>query len=430
MPIRSAKRALHDLIAGIGHACERGRLHARLGRSAIIVLTMSVGILAEALASLERGSRVALATVVATRGSTPQKVGARVLVRPDGSTSGTLGGGAVEAEVVREAGGRLDGSQPVLREYALATATDEWGLACGGTMVVFVEPLDGGALPWLRAVTAAAAGGEPVALVTVLEGRRPGARLVVRESEVEGDAGDPPLVGEATALGRRVLDREEAELARLAGCGLFAEAFGAEPLLIIVGAGHVGKALAALGKLLHLRITVIDDRPEYASRTRFPEADRIIAAPVGEALTRLGLTTRAAVVVAMRNHDLDYEATAVAIRTPAAYVGLIGSRRKAMLVVERLLADGVPPDRVRALRSPIGLDIGARTPEEIAVSILGEWITLRQGGHATPLRLGDDLFTKAAARSNTEASVRASDGVESGQPLPGPRHGGASPEPS
>lgn len=370
---------------------------------------MSVELFRRALERLEGGGRTALATVVATSGSTPQKVGARLLVTGGEGAAGTLGGGAVEAEAMREAAARLGGGEPVLREYALSTGTDEWGLACGGTMVVFIEPLRESALGWLRDVAGAAARGEPVALVTLVGGPRAGARLLVREGEAAGSLGDPVLEREAAELGRRVLAREGAELVAVAGTSLYAEAFAPTPALVVVGAGHVGKALATLGRFLGVRVTVIDDRAEYASRARFPEADEVIAAPVGEALRRLRVAPGTAVVVAMRNHDLDYEATEAALRTPARFVGLIGSRRKAILVAERLLAEGLAAERVRALRSPIGLDIGARTPEEIALSILGEWIMLRQGGRGAPLQLGEELFAKAAARAGTAGAARRPD---------------------
>jgi xanthine dehydrogenase accessory factor len=367
---------------------------------------MSLAILREAWARISIGERVSLATVVGTRGSTPQKEGARLLVRGDGGSLGTLGGGALEAEASREAGLRLGWGGPILREFALSTATDEWGLACGGTMVVFIEPLAEPAAGWLRAVTDAAAAGEALAVVTLLEGGTAGARLLVRErGEVSGSLGlDPAVDAEAAMVGRRVLERERPELVQVGGQRVYAEPFGPTPALVIVGAGHVGKALAGLARLLDVRVTIVDDRPEYASRERFPEADDIVAAPVGEAVDRLRVGPRTAIVVAMRNQDLDYEATAAALRTRAGYVGLIGSRRKAVLIVERLLAAGADPERVRALRSPIGLDIGARTPGEIAVSILGEWIMVRQGGAGTPLRLDDALLAKAAARPASAAA--------------------------
>jgi xanthine dehydrogenase accessory factor len=160
----------------------------------------------------------------------------------------------------------------------------------------------------------------------------------------------------------------------------------------------VGKALSGLARALGVSVTVVDDRPEYASRERFPEADRVVAAPVAEALGWLSIGPATGIVVAMRNQDLDYEATAGALRTPARYVGLLGARRKAILVTERLVADGFPIARIRALRAPIGLDIGARTPEEIGLSILAEWLMVRQGGTGSALRLDEGLFEKASGR--------------------------------
>ena len=369
---------------------------------------MSIDVLREAARSIGEGGRVALATVVATRGSTPQKVSARLVVKDRGGVLGTLGGGGVEAEAVREARACLESGAPALREYALSTATDEWGLACGGTMLVFLERLEPSALAWLDAALRAGAG-EPVAVVTFLEGDAAGSRLVVGESRSEDgeDLDASSLAAQTRALGRRALAREPAELATLGDVRSYAEPFGAEPALVVVGAGHVGRALAALGKFLGLRVTVIDDRAEYANRGRFPEADRVIAAPVTEAIERASVTSRAAIVVAMRNQDLDLAAVAAAVRTPARYVGLIGARRKAILIAERLAADGVAPERIRALRSPVGLDIGARTPEEIALSILGEWLMLRQGGSGAPLRLDDALVAKAIGRpSPTDALPR------------------------
>jgi xanthine dehydrogenase accessory factor len=359
---------------------------------------VTVEVLREAVRLAERGERAGLATLVGTRGSTPQKVGARLLARDGQRLAGTLGGGAVEAEAVREAAQAAVGGSCGLREYVLSTGVDDWGLACGGTMVVFVEPLDASALTWLRPVIEATDGREPLAVVTALDGPVSGARVVVREGGVAGSVSDPAFMDAATDLGRRVLAREAPEMGGEAGAQLYAEPFGPPPALVIVGAGHVGKALAGLARFLGVAVTVVDDRPEYASRERFPEADRIVAAPVGETLGWLPVGPGTAVVIAMRNQDLDYEATAAALRTSARYVGLIGARRKAILVTERLVADGFPLERIRALRAPIGLDIGARAPEEIAVSILAEWLMVRQGGTGSSLRLDDRLFEKAAGR--------------------------------
>jgi xanthine dehydrogenase accessory factor len=251
---------------------------------------------------------------------------------------------------------------------------------------------------WLTPVLEAAEGHGAVAVVTALDGEAAGARVLVSEGETVGALPDAALTVAAVELGRHALEEEAPELRASEGTRLYAEPFGPPPALIVVGAGHVGKALAGLARGLGVSVTVVDDRPEYASRERFPEADRVVAAPVGEALGWLPIGSATAIVVAMRNQDLDYEATASALRTPARYVGLMGARRKAVLVTERLVADGFPIERIRALRAPIGLDIGARAPEEIAVSILAEWLMVRQGGTGSALRLDEQLFEKAAGR--------------------------------
>ncbi len=359
---------------------------------------MSLEVLRAAAARIAAGECLGLATVVATRGSTPQKVGARLLARDGARVAGTLGGGAVEAAATEDVWRAAVDGAPAVREYALSSATDEWGLACGGTMVVFVERVDAGAREWLDPVLAAAAGDEPLAAVTVVSGAGAGRRLLLRDSGVTGAVDDPALLAEAVALGRRVLARESPELADVGPVRLYGEPFGPPPALVIAGAGHVGHALASLGRFLGVHVTVVDDRAEYATVERFPDADRVIAAPVPATLAALPIGAATAIVVAMRNQDLDYEATLAALRSPARYVGLIGARRKAILVAERLLDEGVPAERVRALRAPIGLDIGARSPSEIAVAIVGEWIMVRQGGTGAPLRLEDALFAKAAAR--------------------------------
>jgi xanthine dehydrogenase accessory factor len=165
-------------------------------------------VLRDALTGVRRGARIGLATVVATRGSTPQKVGARALADADGRRlGGTLGGGAVEASALQETGQAIRDGIPRVREYQLADGVDDWGLACGGTMVVLAEPLGPEAEPWLRAVAEAGSDPEPVAVVTVVPGA---ARFLVRDGGASGP-GDDPALGEAVvALGRRVLAREAA----------------------------------------------------------------------------------------------------------------------------------------------------------------------------------------------------------------------------
>jgi xanthine dehydrogenase accessory factor len=262
-------------------------------------------------------------------------------------------------------------------------------------MVVLIERVPPGGVPWIPAALAGADGEAPVAVVTALDGTV-GARVLVGETGVSGSLGHAGLDAAAEELGRRVLAGETAESCDTGAGRLYGEPFDRPPALVIVGAGHVGKALASLGRFLGVEVTVVDDRPEYANRERFPEADRILAAPVREALARLPIGPRTGIIVAMRNHDLDYEATAAALDTRARFVGLLGARRKAAMAAERLAAAGVSPVRIRALRCPVGLDIGARTPEEIAVAIAGEWIMAREGGTGASLARPDGAGRKDA----------------------------------
>src|SRR2546426_1669707 len=212
---------------------------------------MSVDVLREVARRVEAGESVALATIVATRGSTPQKVGARMLVGEGGRLAGTLGGGGVEAEAVEEARRVLGSARPLLREYALADGTDDWGLASGGTMVVFVEPIGRGALGWLRALVAPRHATDGVAVVAVVEGDHAAARLLVSD-DGRGErawAGDAPAFGEASVeAGRRGPEREGAEPGELGGTKGYVEAVLPPPTPGGLGAGPGGKALAGLGR--------------------------------------------------------------------------------------------------------------------------------------------------------------------------------------
>src|SRR5262249_3960353 len=169
---------------------------------------VTLDLLREAGRLVEAGERVGLATIVATRGSTPQKVGARLLAREGRRLAGTRGGGAVEAETIREATSAAAGGAPALREYTLATGVDDWGLACGGTMLVFVEGLDRRALGWLKRACEAAEGGDPVGVVTALDGDAAGARVLVTSAEAVGALSDGAQTEAAVTHGRRALKQE------------------------------------------------------------------------------------------------------------------------------------------------------------------------------------------------------------------------------
>ena len=351
--------------------------------------------------------------MVRTRGSTPQKPGAKLLVRRDGTAVGTLGGGCVEGdlwfaakEVLRHRGG------PQYRDYYLnedIAARD--GLVCGGTMYFLLDPLweREAFLPDGRASLEAYDGGDPVALVTVVStpegredpspgpGRRLGAKLLVRrDGSTLGDLGSEHLHALALAAARRVADLGKNEFVEAPdGTGLFAEGFTTPPTLVLMGGGHIAKATAPLARTLGFRVYVVDDRPQFANQERFPEAEATIVADFAEGLAQVPVNVNTYIVVATRGHRQDDMALEAAVRTPARYVGLVGSRRKTIMIYRELLRHGVPPERLREVHAPIGLDIGALTPEEIALSIMAEVVMTRLGGTGRPMKLEERLIARA-----------------------------------
>ncbi|MDP3064848.1 MAG: XdhC family protein [Chloroflexota bacterium] len=366
-------------------------------------------VIREAVRLLEQGESCVLATVVHTKGSTPQKPGAKLLVRQDGSGVGTLGGGCVEGDIWFAAKEALKSrSGPIYRDYFLneeIAARD--GLVCGGAMYFLIEPLLEPRLylPMLREIVAAYDGGTPVGLASVLKsapGREDlGAHLLVRlDGATVGTLGSPSADEEAARAARRVADMGRCQHLELSdSTELFVEGFTTPPTLVLLGGGHIARATAPMARSLGFRLYVVDDRPQFASKQRFPEAEETIVADFVEGLSHVPVNANTFIVVATRGHRYDDMALEAAARTPARYVGLVGSRRKTILIFQELLKHGVPDGRVRELHAPIGLDIGALTPEEIAVSIMAEITMTRLGGAGRPLRLEERHFQRAASKA-------------------------------
>ncbi len=350
---------------------------------------------AEALSKDDK--RFVLATVVHTKGSTPQKPGAALLVRDDGSTVGTLGGGCVEGDIWFMAKEALrEGTGPLYKDYYLnedIAARD--GLVCGGSMYFYIEPVlqprtfD----PLASAVNEAYNGGAPIAIATVVDSKtgRIGARMVVHANgATAGSLGTVELDEAATRAGTAVIPMGKTErLSTSEGDDVFVVGYTSPATLILVGGGHVNLATARLAQSLGFRVMVADDRREFANEERFPMAERFRVGPYDSALDSFPITPNTAIVVATRGHRFDDMALEAAARTNAGYVGLIGSKRKTLMIFEELLRNGVPLERVRELHAPIGLDLGGRDPAEIAVSIMAEVLAWRHGKSGGTLKLED-----------------------------------------
>jgi xanthine dehydrogenase accessory factor len=253
-------------------------------------------VLEAALRAEQAGEPAALVTVVSTRGSTPQKAGARMLVHADGRIVGTIGGGCLEAEMTRRARQAIQDRRVQLASYDLTPdEAGEDGLVCGGTMQVFIEPVEG------------------------------------------------------------------------------------TPVLCLFGAGHVAQPLARMASACGFRVEVADDRAKFANAERFPEADLLVVDDFSAAAERMTLGPNSFAVVVTRGHKGDAEALEALLRHDLRFVGLLGSRAKTVHIFAALSEKGVSLDRLSAVHAPLGLQIGAQTPDEIAVSILAEMVAVRRG---------------------------------------------------
>jgi xanthine dehydrogenase accessory factor len=361
------------------------------------------------MAELEReGRRFAVCTVVRTVGSTPQVVGAKLLVDDLGRLTGTLGGGCVEGDAFVEAKRVIETGKASLHEYEL-TEDLAWdtGLVCGGTMWISIEPgeraLRLGGRDLLGDVLAASSGGKPVAMATLLrkQGRdlEPSGKLFVEtDGSTHGTLGDQDAQARTAAL--EALRNGNARTVTLDDTHeLLIEPVLAKPRLVIAGGGHVGLALAKMGAMLEYDVTVIDDRPEFSERERFGPGIDVIRMDMADALRTMPIGWNTFIVIASRGHKLDASCLREAVKRDARYVGLLGSRRKTVLIAKMLRDEGVTEERIRAVHAPIGLDLGGRTPSEIALSVLSEMSMERHGGSGRPLRIADAILDRTAAKS-------------------------------
>jgi len=252
-----------------------------------------MGIFEEVVWLKKEGKTCALATIVQCAGSAPQKTGSKMLVRDDGTTMGTLGGGCIEAEVVHQSMIAMRDRSPMTVPFNLNEK--DGGLVCGGKILVYIEPV----IP--------------------------------------------------------------------------------EPHLLILGAGHVGKALSSAAGFSGFRVTVVDDREEYANNQNLPNAHDVIVSDFGSALSKVAVDKNSYIVIATRGHNHDLDALRSALKTDACYIGLVGSKRKREMLFETLRGEGFSDGDIQRVIIPVGLAIGSVTPEEIAISIMAHIIQKRRG---------------------------------------------------
>ncbi|MFV2197317.1 XdhC family protein [Nocardiopsis sp. LOL_012] len=377
------------------------------------------------------GDTFALATVIDTDKSAPRGPGAAMAVGADGEVVGSISGGCVEGAVYEEALEVIRTGVPVRRTYGVSDEEAfSVGLTCGGTLHVFVEPVSRAGFPELGEVLGAVEEHRPVAVATVVSdpsgAGRLGRRRVVWPNRATGDVG---AAGDrlADALDddvRGMLAQGSTGLLRYGADGqrrgdaleVFVQSFAPAPRMLVFGAIDFAAAVADLGSFLGYRVTVCDARPVFATPKRFPTADEVVVKWPHVFLDEIAddIDERTAVCVLTHDPKFDVPVLKAALATRAGYIGAMGSRRTHEDRLERLREAGVAEGELARLHSPIGLDLGARTPEETAVSIAAELVQSRWGGSGRALR-------ETSGRIHLDArpgSSRPDSATPSGEPEP------------
>jgi xanthine dehydrogenase accessory factor len=344
----------------------------------------------------DSGETFGLATVVNTFRSAPRDPGAALAVSGGGEVVGSVSGGCVEGAVYELAQEVCESGQPVLQTYGISDDTAfDVGLTCGGIIELFVEPVSRERFPGLGDVAAAIRDEVPVAVATVIAGPGVlGARRIIRADAATGTLGAGERLDEAVDDDVRgmlaqgltgVRHYGEHGERRLDDLSVFVQSFAPPPRMLVFGAIDFAAAVARAGKFLGYRVTVCDARPIFATNARFPDADEVVVDWPHRYLAKTQIDQRTVICVLTHDPKFDVPLLEVALRTPAGYIGAMGSRRTHDDRLARLREAGLSEGELARLRSPIGLDLGARTPEETAVSVAAELIQLRWGGSGQPL---------------------------------------------
>ena len=329
--------------------------------------------LRDVLPTLERwvaeGLRTATATVVKTERSAPRQPGAVLAVSERGDVAGSVTGGCVEPAVYEEAQEVLAGRSPRLVTYGIADdEAFEVGLPCGGTVHIFVDAL----APELVDPLAAAVRDERAAALAVsVTGPDAGAKRLVFADEAPDGAID--------SAARELLARGESALVEVEGGQIFVSSFAPRPRMYVFGAVDHAAAVASVGRFLGYHVTVCDARAKFVTRERFPDVDDLVVDWPDRLLARAPIDERTAICVLTHDHKFDVPALQAALATPARYIGAMGARRTNAHRAERLRAEGVSEEEIARIHAPIGLDIGSRTPEEVAIAIAAEIVAVTRG---------------------------------------------------
>ncbi|MBU93094.1 MAG: hypothetical protein CL723_00700 [Chloroflexi bacterium] len=371
-------------------------------------------VISNSLKELEQGKNIVLATVVNTKGSTPQKIGSKLLVRDDGSTVGTLGGGCVEGDIWFESKSMLEensDSETRFREYTLnQELAEQEGLVCDGTMYFLLDKLipENQNIEHLRSLQNSLNGKDSgKSILTLVNTQNKDLSIGIKKTfdfENTDEILNDELINETEDIENTISNRSSKCIKLKDGNEWYVEIYTTPATLLICGGGHIANSLAPIAHKLNFNVWITDDRKEFANSNRFPHAERIVNDIPESALKSLPVTENTYIIIATRGHRYDLVATQAAVQTKAKYIGIVGSMRKAVLIFEDLLKNGIPEEKIRAIRSPVGLDLRGRSPDEIAVSIIAEMLMIKEGGTGLPMTMPENVWSKVTSKINNSLS--------------------------
>ncbi len=346
-------------------------------------------IYSEIIKALEKKEKVVLATLITRVGSAPRAVGAKYLIKEDGTSLGSIGGGCVEAEVWQEAQKVMAKQEGRVLHFELTSEQlAEGGLVCGGNIDIFLEPLREDSLNiYQEALRMRQRGGSAIlATLVLVDGDFPrgeGSKVLIENSgeKVGSLSGGAELEKKILSEGEEVLREKKPKVLVLSSenrkMEILLEPVFSEPTVYVFGGGHVSEQVAPLAKKVHFKVVIIDDREIFANRERFPDADEVIVSEFERCFDRLNIGDSSYIVIVTRGHLYDGIVLEQAVESRARYIGMIGSRKKIRTLYQSLTKKGIAKETLGRVHAPIGIDINSETPEEIAVSIVAELIKVR-----------------------------------------------------
>jgi xanthine dehydrogenase accessory factor len=328
---------------------------------------------------LEKGENIALVTVISTTGSTPGKVGYKMLVwgeKPE--TMGTVGGGLDEAEMIIAAKNILPKTENIVFTFDKDGSFDEEKGLCGGSIEFLIETFDKKNLPFFEELSTVLENGDKGVLISIISAKKAPVKILLKNIEQINSAANMNLSSETIESIRAIIDKEQRAKIKAEGLEMFIETISEQPTVFIFGAGHLSYYIAKFAKELDFNVTVCDDRVEFANRQRFPDADNIIVEEFENVFEKLKLSRNSYIVIVTKGHKCDTVVLEQALETDAKYIGMIGSERKAATILKKLNEKGIPEENLKKVFTPIGISIGALTPQEIALSIACELVKERR----------------------------------------------------